>query len=327
MKRRWFSLVLVPVLAASLVLLLAPRVPASAATTPEPKVDAKVEIVWPHDQAGREAPVATAPFVNVVVYLFQRGTLDPVPCDFSNPVTLNWAGSMDTPAGEVLLPAQDLPDLPGSAVGQRVTRAVDGKSFSAWVFNNIPIHSPMTYFFVDVGGADTRTNVWAHGAETLTQLPHWDAPRAVGGADPTSVDALIQTVWTHDAQGNPTSLNQADLANVGVDLAEYPANAFNWLWTSVGVGLKNHVQLLRALNQGFLEPTGDASETVTMTAGDLTWSRWEFDNVDVSAAKNPQNRYYFAVSVDGVVTHTTIWAHGSDPRTYFPQPDVPARSC
>src|SRR5579885_3238445 len=54
-------------------------------------IDAKIEIVWPHDQQGNPAPVASAPLVNVEVYLFQRGTLDPVPCNFANPVTLRWA--------------------------------------------------------------------------------------------------------------------------------------------------------------------------------------------------------------------------------------------
>jgi hypothetical protein len=49
---------------------------------------------------------------------------------------------------------------------------------------------------------------------------------------------------------------------------------------------------------------------------------WDFNGVDVSAANDPLNRVYFWVSVDGVPTYTNVWAHGSDARTLFPQPDV-----
>ncbi len=41
----------------------------------------------------------------------------------------------------------------------------------------------------------------------------------------------------------------------------------------------------------------------------------------------PGAKYYFAIRVDGVETHTTIWAHGADERTYPPQADIPARDC
>ena len=51
---------------------------------------------------------------------------------------------------------------------------------------------------------------------------------------------------------------------------------------------------------------------------------WELNDIDVSQTNNPARKLYFMVRVDGVDTATSIWAHGADPRTYFPQQDVPS---
>lgn len=155
-----------------------------------PAVDAKIEIVWPHDQLGKAAPVGSAPLVNIEVYLFQRGTLNPVPCTFSNTVTLhsamNWEiyGQGHGTGGEMTV------DRTEAVSAQRTTRTVDGKSFPVWVFNDVPIGIPAstpyitnvkTFYFVAVQGADYRTNVWAHGADARTYFPQRDVP-ASGGA-------------------------------------------------------------------------------------------------------------------------------------------------
>jgi hypothetical protein len=49
--------------------------------------------------------------------------------------------------------------------------------------------------------------------------------------------------------------------------------------------------------------------------------------VDVAAARDPQNKLYFVVNVDGVQTRPNVWVHGVDARTYFPQMDVPTSPC
>jgi hypothetical protein len=125
----------------------------------------------------------------------------------------------------------------------------------------------------------------------------------------------------------------APLVNVGVDLFRHPlcltgvigAGACNM---SVGFRFGQPVHLLRSLNSGELTPVPVTPQVtdaiVNSTIVPIFWPRWQFNNVDVSAAQNPLNRYYFAVQVDGVAAHTTIWAHGADARTYFPQRDVPA---
>lgn len=302
-------------------LLLNLRVqPATAALlTQVPAVDAKIEIVWPHDEQGNPAPVGSAPLVNVEVYLFERGTLNPVSCSFPNRVILYWAGKRET--GDVILSPSH-----GSAVGERISRMVNGVTFSTWVFNDISIDLGRTYFFVQVEGAEVRTNVWAHSADARTIHPLPLYPAAISDATPAAVDALIQVVWPHDQEGNLQPVTEADLVNVGVDLAIHPVPQ-NQGWTSVGASFDHPVRLLRALNNGFLESVKVADAVTTQVNGPVQWPRWQFNDIDVSAAQDPLNKYFFAVQIEGTEAHTTIWSHGDDPRTYFPQTDVPARSC
>jgi hypothetical protein len=181
-------LVSVALLAPCSSLLIFPTGLAQAQSAPA--VDAKIEIVWPHDQQGNATPVGTAPLVNIEVYLFQRGTLNPVPCSFSSTVTLhsamNWEiyGQGHGTGGEMTA------DSTEAVTAQRITRTVDGKTFPVWVFNDVPIGIPAsapyianikTFYFVAVQGVDYRTNVWAHGADARTYFPQRDVP-ASGGA-------------------------------------------------------------------------------------------------------------------------------------------------
>jgi hypothetical protein len=311
-----------------------------------PAIDAKIEIVWPHDAAGNKAPVASAPLVNVEVYLFQRSTLNPVGCAFANTVTLRWAqnfrGYYDLPPyggfGQLNPTGHAVPVYAPSegVVGQRTTRTVNGKTFPVWVFNDVPVASTAvasakpasyaTYFVVDVNGADYRTNVWAHSADPRTYLPNQLTPQAGTAATPAAVDALFQVVSPHNTHGNPAAVAQAPLANVAVDLFQHPIPFWGMTQgtaTVLTTDLRPRVWLLRALNDGYLERVKPADQTITYH-GYAVWPRYEFDDIDVSAAQNPLNRYYFAVQVDGVAAHTTIWAHGADARTSFPRRDVPA---
>ena len=143
-----------------------------------------------------------------------------------------------------------------------------------------------------------------------------------------AVDAKIEIVWPHDVQGNPPPVALAPLANVAGDRFHHPVPFWSTTpgtATVLTTDLRPRVWLLRALNDGYLERVKAADQTVTYH-GYAVWPRYEFNDLDVSAAQNPLNKYYFAVRVDGVATHTTVWAHGADARTYFPQRDVPAGS-
>ena len=54
-----------------------------------------------------------------------------------------------------------------------------------------------------------------------------------------------------------------------------------------------------------------------------TFPVWDFNDVDVSAARDSANRLTFFTTVDGVRTLHNIWTHAADARTVFPQADVP----
>lgn len=346
MNRRYLLLASVPAALALTPLGTAVlRTPTVAAASPT--VDAKIEIVFPHFPSGVPASVGNATRVNVEVYLFRRGTLNPVGCDFANTVRLRWAlnegATSELPPhpsfGQLLPTGIAVPgyELPAEAVGQKQLRTANGASFPYWLFNDVPVFNGLavakpetrsTYFVVTVDGADYRTNVWAHSADPRTFLPTQLTPQALVSSTPSEVDAIIQVVYPHDATGKLAPVTRAPLANVAVDLFqnpipfEFPSAAKP---TVVGTDLRKSVWLLRALNDGYLERVKPADQTVTYH-GNVVWPRYIFNDVDVSAAEDPTNKYYFAVQVDGVTTHTTIWAHGADARTYFPKRDVPTAS-
>ena len=67
--------------------------------------------------------------------------------------------------------------------------------------------------------------------------------------------------------------------------------------------------------------------TRTVSEEDVSWTAWDFAGVDVSPARDPQNRLYFWLDVPGSESYPNVWVYGADIRTSFPVPDVPARSC
>ncbi len=305
-------------------------------------VDAKVEVVWPHDEQGRERPVSEAPLANVLVYLFERGTLNPVSCSFPNTVELQWAFNLvgKDGASATQSPAHQGPGTAvQSVIGRREMREVGGKRFPVWVFNDVPVYFVQArdafdparskmFFTVRVDGVDFRTNVWAHGTDPLTYLPQHTVPSVIMHPTLDVADPLIQVVWPHDANGDARPVSEASLVNVGVDIFEHPLSPS--IRNTVRFGFDKPVRLLRSMNDGFLEPLKTADQVITMTNPSkilpISWPRWVFNDVDVSAAQNPANKYFFAVQIDGVETHTTIWSHGANARTIFPQIEVPARS-
>ncbi len=292
-------------------------------------VDAKIEIVFPHDARGNVSRVAEAPLVNLEVFLFERGTLNPVPCDLPNTVRLRWTRNGVLPTGQSeQTPAHDLPGFPASQTGQRTIRTVGDKVFPSWVFNDVPIGFPTpgadlalskTFFFVEVDGADTRSNVWSHSADPRTFFPSQFNPPGVATTAPSVVDGMVQVVFPHSRSGAIQPVSDAPLANIAVEVFTHP------MGPSVPLGFNKRVRLLQALNDGFLNPVAN-SQVLSRTVGTLTFPRWEFNDVDVSAANTPGNKYFFAVKVEGAETHTIIWAHGAEARTIFPQVDVPAKS-
>ena len=59
------------------------------------------------------------------------------------------------------------------------------------------------------------------------------------------------------------------------------------------------------------------------TTSGRTFPVWDFNDIDVSAARDPADKLSFFITVDGVEALPNIWTHAVDPRTLFPQQDSP----
>ncbi|MCS7001605.1 MAG: hypothetical protein NZ518_02035, partial [Dehalococcoidia bacterium] len=128
----------------------------------------------------------------------------------------------------------------------------------------------------------------------------------------TALDARLQIVWPH---GN-LPVTQATKVNIQTYLFGHGATAI------ACPEEPTPIRLWRSINNGVEEPVG-ALERHMVTVNGLTFPAWSINDVDVSAARDPQNKVYFRVSADGVPTYGTVWSHGADARTHFPKPDTP----
>ncbi|MBI2952841.1 MAG: hypothetical protein HYY30_00890 [Chloroflexi bacterium] len=141
--------------------------PGSGAVPPiisAPEVaDAKVEIVWPHENAS----VDQAKKVNVSASLFAPGTLLSPPTDWNPTVRLHRALNNEV--------SQE------AAIGQKRLVSTASVTYPVWDFNDIDVadaNDPANkyYFTLSVDGVTTFTNVWAHGADARTHFPEMDTP-------------------------------------------------------------------------------------------------------------------------------------------------------
>jgi len=264
--------------------------------------------VWPH--GGQ--PVNRAILANITAYIFQDDALNPPPCDW-DPVVRLWMALNNQPARAI-------------RIGQRRLFTDRGRIFPVWDFNNVSVAAARRpqnklYFFVTVDGVPTRHNVWAHAIDGRTQAPRAEPPTGVVTSPPEAVDAHIQLVWPHG--GAPVS--EAERVNITALLTRQGTR----LAIPPDLGWYPTVRLHWSVNTE-AEPDFDHTVIGTprpVTSNGLTYLVWDFNDVDVSLARYPTNRYYFWITVDGVPTSSSIWAHGADARTIFPQADLPARSC
>ena len=276
---------------------------------PISSIDAKIAIVWPHD----DAPVAEAGLANLTAYLTLSGSRVSVPCDFASPVTLWWALNNE-PAEPVAPGARRLADF-------------EGRRVPVWDFNDVDVSAARDpknklYFSVRLAGGPYRANVWVHGLDARTYLPqpvHPSGTQVVtAGSIPVELDARIQIVWPHGG----AAVEQARLANISADLfvrrtrvALAPSGSGGAPWTPA-------VWLVCALNNdaGVRVARGQARRDGAVV-------HWDFNDVDVSAARDLQSKLHFWIEVDGIRTYSNFWTHGVDARTYLPNPDVLLGDC
>ena len=185
--------------------------PGSPTSTPNGRaarvgVDARIEVVWPHDFA----PLNQAQLANVGIRLFMPESLQPPDCGWRPKVHLWRALNSD----------------PASSVDQTEQRTVDGQPFPYWEVNDVDVSqvrdgTSKVYFMVQVEGVDTATSVWAHAADARTYFPEQLVPSGVATGSIDAVDARIQIVWPHDAEGAERGVSEATLANVVVTLFKH----------------------------------------------------------------------------------------------------------
>ncbi len=272
-------------------------------------VDAKIAILWPHGSA----TVAQADLANLTAYLTFPNSRVAVPCDFNAEVTL-WRSLNNEPASPI-------------AVGVRRLADFAGRHVPVWDFNDVDVSAARDpknklYFSARVAGIPCRSNVWVHGVDARTFLPQQFQPKAAllvaANAAPAEVDARLQIVWPHDN----AAVSEAEQANVTADLFTHGARTRLGL-AKTGAAWRPAVWLMRAVDNG----VGERIAAGVMRLEADGSSRWDFNDVDVSPAREETGKVHFWVEVEGVRTYSNFWTHGVDARTYLPNPDVLLGDC
>ncbi|MCS7221598.1 MAG: YCF48-related protein [Anaerolineae bacterium] len=278
----------------------------STRQTPPSAVDARIEILWPQGWA----PVAQATRANLSLRLFQPDSLEPVPCGWMPPVEI-WEARDNEPARRL---RQARPRRIGDALS------------SLWDANDLDVSHAQRpearlYYIVRVPNVITRTSVWAHAADSRTYYPRPAQPTAVSNVMPTGgeLDARILIVWPHDAAGRPQPVEEAELVNVRAAL--YLPGTL----TSIPPEPRLTVRLMGALNNEVGRVLGIGR--MRLMSAPLSYPVWEFDNVDVSAIRHTRSYWTFWLEVDGYLTRSNLWVHGTDARTNYPKPDQPIVGC
>ena len=204
---------------------------------------------------------------------------------------------------------------------QVIERTVGGVTFPSVEFNNIPAdlaaEPGAKYRFVLMDGS----NVWVHAADPRTIFPQQVVPAGYSEPQPQAIDARIQVVWPHDAQGRLCPVAEAPLVNIAVDLFAHG--------TLNSVPLDYEPEYLRLQvaqgNDPLVLQRDLVPQKITYTANGHTFPRWVFNNVPVE----PGRQYHFAPYVvrpqnKGFPSWTfTIWTHAADARTLLPNPEPP----
>jgi hypothetical protein len=146
----------------------------AANVVPPEGVDARIQVVWPHDQRGQLAPPERAAFVNVAVDLFQHATRRSLPVEAAR----QYAVRLLVAEGNGALVAAE------TAKGGTTTYQLGGKSYPRWTFDDVPVKPGVLHSFVvsslAAGGklASPYSTVWTHAADPRTIQPDPQPPPA-----------------------------------------------------------------------------------------------------------------------------------------------------
>ena len=264
--------------------------------------------MWPHDSA----PVGEAKQGNLGIRLYSSRSLE-VP-------TCAW-----TPSVEIWM-ARDAGPL--QRLGIATQRSVQGHPFPFWELNDIdltwanqPDHKLIFMARTAPGLAESASSPWVHAADARTYLPEPPVPRDLTTVQPAAIDAMIRVVWPHDEANQSVPVEQANLANIsavlfarGTTLALAPEQLPGRVWL---VGALDN-QVGRRLAAGVPR---------VVDAGSFSYTVYEFNNIDVSLARDPEHRWTFWLEVPDVDATSNVWVHGSDGRTRAPLMLEPIAGC
>jgi hypothetical protein len=125
--------------------------PTGYGSTDPAAVDTRIQVVFPHDDQGKQVAAAAATRVNIAVDIFEHGTTLSVPP--SAPYTPRlWFAEGN---GQLQL------TLPGV---QKTTYTLKGQGYPRWVFNNVPVQpGANTHFVATLDSVQTYPSIWTHG--------------------------------------------------------------------------------------------------------------------------------------------------------------------
>lgn len=265
------------------------------------RIYAKIEAVWLTD----------AHHLSATAYLFTDRALTVPPCAWEPTVRL-WGASGVQPARML-------------AVGRKRLVEERGVRFPAWDFVDVDLSaiqrpSAPLHFYVTVDGMVTVRNVVSVGADLRPQGAADPYAAAPAIATQAPLDAVIQIVWPHG--GAPVA--QAERANVTAALF---ANGSR-LATPDAAGWPT-VRLHWSINDGLdeTEGVGVIGSPREVNVNGARAVVWDFNDIDVRAAHNPENRMTFWLSVDGVAASSSLWVHSIDGRPGLLLADLPGASC
>lgn len=146
-------------------------VPTSVARVRPRALDAKIQIVWPHDNLS----VQQAQRANITAYLFTAGAQRALAPDITR--ATGWS-----PTVRLHTSLNNEPEAaPGTGVVgvSRVITGTNGIRFLAWDFNDVDVSLAndrlnRLNFWVSVDGVSTDSNIWVHGADARTLFPQPD---------------------------------------------------------------------------------------------------------------------------------------------------------
>lgn len=138
-----------------------------SALTPD-TLDARIQIVYPHDDAGNLATVDNASKVNLAVDLFQHGTTLSVPM-----------GSIYQPRLYYSIGTGDIQQGPVANIQRTYT--VGTNAYPRWELDNFPVTPGQQYHFMfalnPIGQAGAAyPSIWTHAEDARTILPNPTAP-------------------------------------------------------------------------------------------------------------------------------------------------------